>query len=650
MVLDTLREKLVRITTKHLFVALAGYIGFLCVVQSGVIAFSLGKVRIEQEFAVLILFAGLLAGCLFGISTKSRWPELERSSEPSNSRLRWIPTALIVAAACGYALLWFSAYIKPDLSFDGNTYHLPPISLWSKTGYIYWITDDLPSVEYMNGYPKGAELMGFVLTKAFNSSDLVNTFNLVFLPLGVLGIACIAKLMDVSSDSALLAGMLFILVPVNIFQSSTTYVDTSFASAVIALFAVILCIAWRISVRTRLWPLLPPFGGAIGLVLGIKSTGIIFAVIGTSCLVAAVLLTTRSNQHRLRTMLIFIFLAWTIGLLIGGFWYVRNYTTTGSPLFPAGFTIVGQVLFPGEPWMKATQLDQQILQEMHGQSRIVQVFLAWLQGGSRWLREILSGAGNDSRIGGLGYLWLIGCIPCIALVLWRNLRSRSSGPNANCMQKGQIFWILFAMVTLSFVATPLNWWARFTIWILALGLPCFAIVVDEIIFRSPTSLHGRVWIAACLSVLILETTTVMRWQVLTTYRGSWKNNITGLLHKENWQWPTCSVFPPSCGTMFDQISATDAPVALSPVGMTGQSDDWWVVWKPKIVGQLSVPLGKRSIMALPAVLDAKVVAEIVSQRVKYIIWDDSLKLPEELKPLATEVVHAAGFWILILDN
>jgi hypothetical protein len=154
------------------------------------------------------------------------------------------------------------------------------------TGPVWkWLIDGL-----FNGYPKGAEATSFFATRLFASSRPVNTVNLVFLPLGVAGIASICRSLGASLWSTTAAAFAFALVPLGVSQGVTTYVDAAFADSVAALAAAIVVV---ISPLARgLVPLraLVTFGCALGLSASTKSTGVVAAVIAFVLIGAAVAL------------------------------------------------------------------------------------------------------------------------------------------------------------------------------------------------------------------------------------------------------------------------------------------------------------------------------------------------------------------------
>ena len=170
------------------------------------------------------------------------------------------------------------SYLTLDSSWDGNFYHIPAMSLWAQEGRIHWIAPEFEanSLKYINGYAKGAEVVGYVM--ALGCGDFfANTINCMFLPLGILGIALLAVRLGASPMAAVFAGMLSILTPVHIWQASTTYIDSAFASCAIAFFAFFhryleLFAITNNSTETRSISLLT--GATLGLTLGVKGNGV----------------------------------------------------------------------------------------------------------------------------------------------------------------------------------------------------------------------------------------------------------------------------------------------------------------------------------------------------------------------------------------
>ena len=125
-----------------------------------------------------------------------------------------------------FALL---AYLTEDLSYDGNIYHIPPINQWAIKGFIHDLDPAFDNSQFMNGYPKGAEAVTFVAVQAL-SSKFLNGLNLFYAPLGFFGIALLCHLFGATIRDSLVFGVAYLLVPANVIQYSSTYVDAAFGS------------------------------------------------------------------------------------------------------------------------------------------------------------------------------------------------------------------------------------------------------------------------------------------------------------------------------------------------------------------------------------------------------------------------------------
>ena len=190
-----------------LFRFLSISITFLFSLQVLTIGLSLIQVRITPGLARGILAASLAASLVPFFLAYQGLPDFKAWSLRFR---RWqVPfLAFLGVAALTYLVLWACASIMPDLSWDGNAYHIPTLSMWDARGYIHWInTTYLEGI--INGYPKGAELVSYLLVKAFGNS-IINTVNLAFLPLGVLGIALIARSLGARRLLSLCSGAAFL--------------------------------------------------------------------------------------------------------------------------------------------------------------------------------------------------------------------------------------------------------------------------------------------------------------------------------------------------------------------------------------------------------------------------------------------------------
>lgn len=661
-------------TPERAFAAFAAYAVFLGCIQVGTIGLSLASVQISQRVAVGIVLLSFLVALFYGY--------LYRKTCPSNPSMRretfplsrgGAVIALFIAAF--YCCLWFFAYVKPDLSPDGNVYHIPTIHLWAQKGYVHWIKPDYSSwsntiESFMNGYPKGVELISYVLVTATGASGLVNSCNLVYLLLAVLGIIYLARALDASPYVAVAAGMLYVLVPVNVMQSPTTLTDSGYASTVVAVAAAT-CYSYA-SLRAGLFPWagVPAVACSMGLACGAKGSGPIAVAVGIAVVLCGAALAlvrplgnrstgssaTSGPEHtEAPTTLtysrigiiwkapLFIFLVGTLGLATGGYWQVRNFRLKGSPIFPVGVTIAGKEVFPGVSVAQALSEEHNTPEELRPLSPPQRLLHTWLQGRSEWPGSL---RGTESRLGGIGYLWLVGCVPSVLFLLVDSLisfirRWRNREPTARTIMS--IFVALPCFTALLFALTPMRWWARYTLWIYALGLPCFAVVATRAL-RSRSVFRYAVgfWAAACLGLATFEGVYSLSWMATRTYRGlrDWPDFAAApgrAIRTLTWHDPVGYLFPPLSGTMIDEILNSTEAVALP----------YWKITKKGFIGQLCQPIGARRVYFLDHGLcqDQEKLRRFLQDRnIRYVIWDYTFPFPKALENLSSDISHIPHYF------
>jgi hypothetical protein len=252
-------------------------------------------------------------------------------------------------------------------------------------GYVHWIDPAYQEARFMNGYPKGVELASFVVVKALGSS-LATAGNLMFLPVGVLGAMCLAKLLGASRPFAMAAGAAYVMVPVNISQAATTYVDSGFASCVIAFVASLLFVTSSLGRQGAFmpWPALPALGASMGMAVASKGTGGLIVVVGLAMLAvhiaAKAFVGRQPGRHKLLAAgFAFVALAGIIATAVGGFWYIRNYLIMGSPLYPAGVNVAGHQIFPGLSVAKMIGTEECAPIAMRHWPQCAKVLFVWAQ-------------------------------------------------------------------------------------------------------------------------------------------------------------------------------------------------------------------------------------------------------------------------------
>jgi len=624
----------------------------------------------------------------------------------------WSVRAIMLLGAIVLLALGILAWIKIDPSFDGNWYHIPVIHFWAAKGYVHWVAADPPAAwcamaqDYMNGYPNAHEVTSFWLAR-FAGDRALNAAGVLYLPLGALGIHVLSRRLGAGAGWSAFGALLYLLMPVNIAQAHTTYVDSSFAACVVGLLALMAQIheqfaiklhhleesqrpnsCHTISPKVRLGglecaeprsfqsietdsalSLCPPaqtgpgakgpfqsslndseqypsshsnslddeilwhdyrispalsaaIGIALGLIAGIKGNGPLVALLAGLFIAGNLLLALRSiksweSRHNRVTLsgLSLIILA---ALLTGGFWNIRNWAIGGSPVYPIGITLGGVEIFPGEPFEKIVNTRGQTPPEMRDWPAWKQVGHTWLQGQSmkRWHGALGEYA---SRFGGLSFLWLLGALPAsIALAtsaLLRCVRKRSGG------DRDGLYLYLFVFIALLFLTTPNNWWARYTLWLLAIGLPAFICCASRPMKRRSLSILKWCWTLACCAVFFYEA-GVASITVADAKPPFWRPTDGTTYWK-----------PAESSPYARMLAEPEAPVALYKLITRRQS----------ILGTLCQPIGRRPVYFLSeaTAADPAALAQFVKDHgIRYLITGEKGAQPKGIQQLAPERQHA----------
>jgi hypothetical protein len=458
-----------------------------------------------------------------------------------------------------------------------------------------------------------------------------------------LGIAYLARSLGAGRLLSLCAGAAFLLVPVNINQSVTNYVDSAYASCAIGLIAALVHVSKR---GRREWMGIFTFGAAMGLALSTKSTGIALSGIAmlalAGILIKDIFFTSpnpdNTNQPKKLGKTAFgisglLLVIGVIAIAGGGYWYIRNYLMTGTPLYPVGITILGKTIFPGASVSQAISENINTMPQLQNMSSVVRILFDWAQGIKAWPLSI---KGYDSRSAGLGFLWLFSCIPSIGICIY-------SYPKLTADQK-RILSTLVGVTGLAFLFAPLNWWARYTIWIYGLGLPCFAFVLTRTVLNqnalSFQKVVSSIWMTLCLGVLLFEAAYCSVDVIALASPGSLRSNLGNIFKASTWEWPTSYLFPDMRGTALDNVLTQPGTVVIGPRGDME-------LWRYQgLVGELAQPIGTRHLEFISESQGAS--GQFGLADVKYILWDETVVLPPALASLADSITPAGGYLVLKL--
>lgn len=591
-------------------------------IQVGVLPLSLLQVRLTPAIAAFLIAVSFITAAAVTVSAAQHRPQPQSTSPSPPIWVLLLPVLAVIA----YVILALRASTLPDYSWDGNTYHIPPINYWARAGHVHWVPVTPLQSELMNGYPKGAEVVTWLLTTLLRTPRFVSIANFTFLPLGVAGIASLCESLGTTRRTAWACGSLLVFVPVLLWQSVTSYVDCAFGCTAIAALAMLCHIQCEWGNEAGGWQCIAGLGCALGLLTAIKSSGILLA--GTSLLALLAQSGTTPNRtsvwHRVAG----------VGAAcagVGGYWYVRNYLHTGSPLHPVGLSLAGHALFPGRKISEVLDFAANTPALFSRWPAPARVGYAWTQGGSRWP---LTSYGWDGRLGGLGFLWPVGCLPSICSVAVHRLRRlRKAAANHH----DRTLLLLAGCVAVAFLGTPLNWWARYTVWIYALGLPCLGVVLERILLQPPRLTVRHLWLVGVLLLALFEGALSLVQIVRNCGPGDPAFAQAPMPRERVGE--GCALFPEAEGTRLQAILLSRDNVGLAPISGDTESG--------LLIGPLSLPLGARDLIPIPATATPDF-AVLQRRNVRYLIYDGAAPHPRLPADRVRTIERTAGFWVATL--
>ena len=257
------------------------------------------------------------------------------------TRAEW---ALVLAAGATLALLGlkyaFHYWLTPvGLGPDDESYHLAAMAVWHRFG-------DLRMIKFAVGdtsttfYPVGGEVWSWVLLAPFRDSDVLSRWaQLPFAVASFAATAAIARRLGLPLRPALMAALLFAAIrrsyPVLAYTAGNDHSTSFFTLAAIdGVLALAAAPAAGLAVYA---------GVALGLLLGTKYIGLLFAPVVLAMLALAGL----GHRPPWRRLAGFAALIGVASVAAGGYTYLRNWVTAGNPIFPAPLSFLGHSIFPG---------------------------------------------------------------------------------------------------------------------------------------------------------------------------------------------------------------------------------------------------------------------------------------------------------------
>lgn len=269
----------------------------------------------------LISPTAVLAGavCLSLASRAARFypSTVNRVSEDcrSSALLSWGVIASIIAGhSIADGLLRF-----PD-DFDCLMYHMPLIDQWLQTG-------SLAATRITRwSDPANGELWGMWFAAPFSGDFLVGIANVPVVIVWATGLLELGVQLGLSGRLRHAAAIASLAVYTTVHETD----DLSNDLMVVAFFVSGAAYAlrfWRSSAASDL----ALFGMSLGMLAGTK-----FLAIGYAVLLGLLFILLSVQRSDLRKGVAAQCIAFAISLIVGGYWYLRNFAITGFPFFPQG--------------------------------------------------------------------------------------------------------------------------------------------------------------------------------------------------------------------------------------------------------------------------------------------------------------------------
>jgi hypothetical protein len=275
-----------------------------------------GMAGLLNPLALGVFFLAALGYLLFRGAHK----DLTRFSLGNRSWIFWLLILLLIVKIICH--VWYGA---PN-SYDAVSYHLPKVSEWVRAG---GFTKEL-GIDTHAPFPAGFELIECWWVVFLHHDVLIETAGVEFLFIAFAAIRSLALTLGLNERSAGWAGLFYAFVPALQLSVTSCLNDVPAAGLLLATFALAAAGA----------PIVLMIFVA-GLGVGIKPT-YAYALLGPA-VVWFLSKGTGVSIGSLRKREIILGLC---GLLVGGFWFARNWLWFGNPIYPVGTS--GLVASTGE--------------------------------------------------------------------------------------------------------------------------------------------------------------------------------------------------------------------------------------------------------------------------------------------------------------
>jgi hypothetical protein len=393
-------------------------------------------------------------------------------------------TQLAIVLVLG-TLTIFAIYLPVSLEFgwDGKSYHLP-----NAIGWLQERSLQIPDSKAWKYSLPGNSEVGAMLFLGAGLQRFAGAFNMIALVIAAAGVYLLSLRVSRHQAAAITATLVFLGLPLVLFQAFSAYVDLFGACFIIGgiaafslrngmngdtedprrYFALVVaaCLAWGIAVGTK-----PTYYGYGGL-----------------CFIGALIMVWREQTLHRRSVV-------TLGLVMAGaallpsyFWFLRALVATGNPIYPITVHLFGVTLLEGFSINHMMNISNHVPESMLAE------LIHWLK--QPWVEKFRAPYPYNSGFG-FGAAWAtfvpIGLLYG-AYLTTRSVRHKDLRPYAYLMVVCLVFAVLWWVGLRKLIRFGLPWLAISCV----LASPLFALM-----YRYRSRLFGS------LLVLSVGTTTIL---------------------------------------------------------------------------------------------------------------------------------------------
>lgn len=427
---------------------------------------------------------GVFAVGAWGLGHPLAAPRLEiraaarllRQALASSSTLK----ILITLAIGALIVLLLFGLVFPPVEWDSLMYHLPAVAYYMQQQSLSdpalpmdsYSRFGIDGTVWVNAFPKNIELLFLWATIIPDSDALVDLVPFLFAILGAVAVYSLARRLGATPEWGIGAGSIWLLTPVVLAQSRSNLIDLCNSGLILAALALLYPPAPGRRLQTAV------AGLAAGIVLGAKWSGILFLWwLALFVLSKPIFIDHPSPKRPWRAALINTLSFSVPAMLVGGYWYIKNWRLYDNPLWPFSLAPFGFKLFAGLV-EKARILALTFPDQLDNTKWFEKLFISWRE-------PIAFGFDADMRLGGLGPFWFALGLPAVAYLTYIAYRRRD-------LRLLSLLVVIAGMVFLH----PESWWTRYTMFLAGLGAIAFVIIRSKIGRPETTRLLDIIAIAS----------------------------------------------------------------------------------------------------------------------------------------------------------